>query len=331
MSTIDLVKTKLWPVLRKPARRIRSLRVVQLKWRHLDNRRGLRELARLPTTPTPGEGDLVAELRANGIARRAATELLDRPETVDEVLALVADIEASRRDEIDALRQQADQVGVHKNYVIDLLALGEPLAPDSPLVRLAADPAVIRVAAGYFGVMPRLRFVNVWRSFRTASAPRRAQLWHQDPEDRHILKVFVYLDDVDEGAGPLHYATGTNRKRLLRRYPRETRFEHDRGHRSTDTQMDAALPRERWTVATGPKGTIAFVDTAGFHKGGEARDRERLVFTAMYLSPASKYRRLCLTRAPQDEPSLVRVALEGNPVREPGSDGRQAAEAGFVA
>jgi hypothetical protein len=45
-------------------------------------------------------------------------------------------------------------------------------------------------------------------------------------------------------------------------------------------------------VCTGKKGTIIFADTRGFHKGGEARTRDRLMYNAMYTSPASESRSL---------------------------------------
>ena len=30
-----------------------------------------------------------------------------------------------------------------------------------------------------------------------------SQEWHRDPEDQHVVKVFLYFSDVDEDAGPL--------------------------------------------------------------------------------------------------------------------------------
>jgi hypothetical protein len=45
-------------------------------------------------------------------------------------------------------------------------------------------------------------------------------------------------------------------------------------------------------VGTGDAGTIIFADTRGFHKGGEARTRDRLMYTCMYTSQASDSRRL---------------------------------------
>jgi hypothetical protein len=58
--------------------------------------------------------------------------------------------------------------------------------------------------------------------------------------------------------------------------------------------MSAVVPKENWVRGIGKKGTIIFADTRGFHKGGEARTDDRLMFTAMFTSPASDSKRLLL-------------------------------------
>ena len=32
-----------------------------------------------------------------------------------------------------------------------------------------------------------------------------SQRWHRDPDDDHIVKMFIYLSDVAEEAGPFEY------------------------------------------------------------------------------------------------------------------------------
>ena len=56
--------------------------------------------------------------------------------------------------------------------------------------------------------------------------------------------------------------------------------------------MNAVYPEDKWVRAVGKKGTIIFADTRGYHKGGEARTKDRLMFTCMYTSPASESKRL---------------------------------------
>jgi hypothetical protein len=136
----------------------------------------------------------------------------------------------------------------------------------------------------------RLRYYNVWHTFATTGEARESQLWHRDREDFKILKVFVYLSDVDEGAGALTYARGSQRSRGLKSNPEC--FVEGGVKRSKDEQMAAVVPPERWVQAKGPTGTIVFADTSGYHKGGLARERDRLMYVCMFTSPSSQSKEL---------------------------------------
>jgi hypothetical protein len=154
-----------------------------------------------------------------------------------------------------------------------------------------------------------MREYNVWRTFACASGPRQSQLWHRDREDRLILKMFVYLNDIPEGGGPFTYAPGTHEKGTIHTTPEW--FDEGGVRRSTDEQMAKVVPAERWITAVGKKGTIILADTHGYHKGGLARTSDRLMYLAMFTSPASESREL-LARPARDYrmPDLARkVAL----------------------
>jgi len=99
----------------------------------------------------------------------------------------------------------------------------------------------------------RLRHYNVLHTITTSGRGSASQLWHRDQDDLHyILKVFVYLSDVDDGAGPFMYAAGTHFKKKLLREP--TCFLED-GYvtRSDDTQMAEVIPPKRWIKCVGAK------------------------------------------------------------------------------
>jgi hypothetical protein len=86
------------------------------------------------------------------------------------------------------------------------------------------------------------------------------------------------LSDVDGGCGPFQYASGSHMKSAnanVRAFDK---------YGLGDDEMATLVPRDRWFVGTGPPGTIIFADTRGYHKGGLARQRERLVFVGMYLA-----------------------------------------------
>jgi hypothetical protein len=153
------------------------------------------------------------------------------------------------------------------------------------------NPAIVKIADAYLQMYSRLRYYNVWYTFATNTAARESQLWHFDREDNYILKIFVYLRDVETGTGPFTYAPGTHRKGPHWNQKPDS-FNENNVLRTADDQMNAVIPRERWICATGKKGTIVFADTRGYHKGGEARTDNRLMYTCMFTSPASDSKQL---------------------------------------
>ena len=108
-----------------------------------------------------------------------------------------------------------------------------------------------------------------------------SQQWHRDPEDQHVVKVFLYFSDVDEEAGPFEYipssAEGGKYGNLWPwgkgspRYP------------PTD-ELEQAIPVSERVAATGPRGTLVICDTSGFHRGGYARSKPRVLSTHTYVN-----------------------------------------------
>ena len=140
--------------------------------------------------------------------------------------------------------------------------------------RLMAEPALFAVSQAYLGVTPTLSAVSMWWStvFSRTPSSEAAQKWHFDLDHLHWLKWFVYLDDVDEGAGPHCFIPGTHR---IGRKPPELL---QRGYaRIEDEEMARCFPPDRIRQFTGPKGTLFVEDTSGFHKGRMPETKPRLL------------------------------------------------------
>nr|MBA3442989.1 hypothetical protein [Pyrinomonadaceae bacterium] len=204
----------------------------------------------------------------------------------NELSAAVEGLEYEQREQLAAARTAADDRDgkQKKTFIFPLLGERPTLDPSDVYVRFALQKPIPRIANAYFGMYTRLRFYNVWHTFTTQDEASASQFWHRDRDDlHHVLKIFVYLSDVDDGAGPFTYAAGTHFKKKL---PREPAYFLEDGYvmRSDDAQLAEVVPPERWMKCTGPKGTIIFADTRGYHKGGLARERDRLMYTCMFTS-----------------------------------------------
>ena len=242
--------------------------------------------------PTGEAGRVLDDLRRNGAATTSVDALLGADGLWGALREFTDHLETSRADEIEEARRGADEEGPGKSYLLSLLPSGPiKVGPDNEiLARFALQEPLLSVANAYYGLYVRLRTFDVWHTFASSRPARDSQLWHRDPaNDEHLLKVFVYLTDVDEGAGPFMYAAGTHPEGDVKQQPQSHRVKG--ADRTTDEEMAAVVPPERWVKGVGPAGTVVLADTRGYHKGGEARNADRILYYCMYRTPGFQTRR----------------------------------------
>jgi hypothetical protein len=268
---------------------IKNGRKKEFAWRYLYNF-GPTVKHRLHSRTFQGEAvRVLRELNEKGIAISSVAALLNSTSLFEEMCSEVQRLEDERAAELQALRQEAsnaDSIG-RKTFMVQLLGDYPVLNPADVFARFALQPTVLSIANAYFGMFTRLRHYNVWRTFCTPAEPRESQLWHHDREDYFILKMFVYLRDGVDGGGPFTYATRTHLKGSYKGREPEFHMENE-VRRTTDDQMAAVVPTDNWVRALGPRGSIVFADTRGYHKGGLCRTSDRLMYTCMFTSQASQ-------------------------------------------
>lgn len=272
-------------------------------WRYLFNLQATLAYRR-ERQPLAGEAvRIVADLKRYGIALSSADRLFGQPANAAcyaELAATVTKLKTIWADRREQARQTADIETIgRKTFLLQYLGEKPRLDPHSIYTQFSLQPCLLDIANAYFGMYTQLRYYNIWHTLTTTSQPRESQLWHYDREDHQILKLFVYMSDVDESAGPFTYAPGTHRQGLLARRPQTV--DEQGVERWNDEQMDALVPKDKWIKAIGPAGTLVFADTRGYHKGGLARERERLLYTCLYTSPTSQAPEL-FERLPQTAP-----------------------------
>lgn len=227
------------------------------------------------------------DLDRDGIAATTVEKFFPDLSLWKELQEKTASLEAGKSKEIAEARANAEKLGQSKSFIFQLLGENPAFDASDICSRFVFHESIKGLADAYMGLRTVLKFYNIWHTFKIEGEPRRSQLWHQDPEDHFIFRVFAYMSDVDEGAGPLMYVAGSHPKgrKIQPEYFKEP------GHgakRSTDEQMKKVAPESRWIKAVGPAGTLIFADTRGYHKGGLARTKDRIVYNAMFTSPSCK-------------------------------------------
>lgn len=233
---------------------------------------------------------IVDEVRDSGFSVLAFSDLFPNPTQWAELdasaSAFIAHVEEGLAREAAGLPAPDLSRRPGKEFVIRRYPYGTALGLDDPWLRLASDRRLLDIANAYHRMLSKLEYVDLWYTppVPAETGRRVSQNWHRDFNDRHLLKVFVYLVDVDEGTGPFEYIPGTEPggsvgdvwpwRPLGRNYPPVEAFE----------QWAAGLTIKTFT---GPKGTILFCNTAGFHRGGFATRTARVLATFTYDSAAA--------------------------------------------
>ena len=178
------------------------------------------------------------------------------------------------------------RVRAGKEFVVRLHSYGVDVGLDDPWFRACASRRMLDVANAYLRMWSKLEYVDVWYSVPQPATGERisSQLWHRDYNDKHLLKAFLHLVDVEEGMGPFQYVPGSQPggpyadawpwSPLGQNYPSEE-------------ELEERIPASDVRTFTGPQASLLFCNTAGFHRGGFSTTKPRVLATVTYSSPAS--------------------------------------------
>ncbi|MEN9518442.1 MAG: hypothetical protein RLZZ381_1030 [Cyanobacteriota bacterium] len=121
---------------------------------------------------------------------------------------------------------------------------------------------------------------------------KKTRLWHLDKEDRRMVKIIVYLKDIDQNNGAFQYIP----KRFTSYLIGKLRYNHEY---LPNEKVEFCLSSSEWISCQGKKGTVIFVDTANiFHRGlvPQTSDRWSIFFDYTSAFPLRPY--YCKTSLP---------------------------------
>ena len=138
--------------------------------------------------------------------------------------------------------------------------------------KIAHDPKVLEIAKAYLGCDPKFLGSQIWWSYPhldESGNKTKTPLYgyHYDIDDLKFLKIFFYLNDVDEDRGPHVIIGGTHKKKNY--------FEM-RNRRLSDESAEEKY-EDQIKVITGKAGEGFFEDTFCYHKGTHPNKRRLLL------------------------------------------------------
>lgn len=253
--------------------------VVRASWPVFNflNREGRRLFQEYGMTPSGVQQRIIRTLKTQGVALTHINELF--PEK--NMLAQLQDFSLKEIAEAKVGRKKTflryawrDSAGL----IVFNLA--------NPLVGLAIEPKALEIINAYMEMFSKLDFYSLASTVPVPinAEPTGSQRWHRDPGDKRICKMFLYLSDADEGAGPFCYVPGSHEGGKWRQlFPPQP----EDGYYPPSGEVEKYVPHEDIKVCTGRAGTIIFADTTGLHKGGYSTAKERIMFTAGYSAKRS--------------------------------------------
>ena len=247
-------------------------------WFYMLNRDARMRYKNHPPNLNEVQQKIVRELKENGIATADIHELFPDRKNLLEELQLYA----------VKLRQSAG-ISQKKKFLLELWEPVPLLDFQNPFIGLSCEERILEIAAGYFEMYPKVYYsmLNVTLPVGEGETPVQSQRWHRDPEDKKICKMFIYLTDVDKDSGPFTYVTKSHHGGIWRRL-----FPQHPPHGSYPPLgvVEKIIPPHVVKECLAKAGTVIFCDTSGLHKGGYARTRERIMFTAGYIPPSSRWK-----------------------------------------
>lgn len=204
-------------------------------------------------------------------------------------------VEISQHEQM--VRERVQSGGQRKGarkYVKDFIVepygcTAKETVPDirNPYIRINLDDRVLGIAGSYMELAPKFCgfSLRVTLPVPAGAAEYFSQRWHRDPEDRNMLKIFIYMTDVrDEASGPFIYIKGSQPGGTLghvfRQCPPAATY-------PSIGAVEKVIDPVNIKTCFGNAGTIIFADTSGLHKGGYTTTQARLMYTGTFWSSAS--------------------------------------------
>ncbi|MDE3270186.1 MAG: hypothetical protein OYH77_07870 [Pseudomonadota bacterium] len=145
---------------------------------------------------------------------------------------------------------------------------------------------LISPAADSLGQLPVMPYIFIWRSVPSDKRDfKHSQMWHMDYSDTTQIKVFVFLEDINEQHGPLTLINAPSSQRLRK----QLRYNYLKRRFIPDAEVYRLIDRDKDVVKlTGKKGTVVIANTSRcFHYGSRVQEGMRHILVYRYMTYTS--------------------------------------------
>lgn len=168
-------------------------------------------------------------------------------------------------------------------YLFDSNQYEGKINETNPLVKIALNKKLNYVVSEYLGQIPWLRYTLITKSVYSSKDYDYSQKWHLDFDDEKMLKLFVYMSDVESiEYGPFQFINLETslkvKNNIIRKHLR-------------DSEMNQTEINDGKVIMLGKKTKAFLVDTHRLYHCGSrlSEGRSRILYTALFTAYPSIY------------------------------------------
>ena len=157
------------------------------------------------------------------------------------------------------------------------------------LLNIGLKKEFLYLASKYLGIYPFLGRFYAWYDFPTEENAVSSQCWHRDGDDKKFLKIFIYLNEVNQNNGPFCYIENTHSINNASLNFNSKKTKYSTFNILEDEDAKKIYSKNDIRECYGKFGTTIFADTSGFHKGKSLESKNRIMLVFEYFSQSSNH------------------------------------------
>jgi hypothetical protein len=160
------------------------------------------------------------------------------------------------------------------------------------------EQRLLNIAENYLG-LPVAYHGMYFRRDIANQVQQKSRLWHIDMEDRKVLKIIVYIHDVNDDSGPFEYIPQPLTASVCKALNYKYGYLHDE-------TINRVISPSHFKSCTGLSGTVVFAGTASIlHRGKIPVDSDRFTMFFDYTSRVPKHPFYTTSSLPQEDLLLL--------------------------
>ncbi|MGD1871861.1 MAG: 2OG-Fe(II) oxygenase [Mastigocoleus sp.] len=212
--------------------------------------------------------EIIEDIQQEGVAIRSLTDLLipNTKKLFKSALEIIPDIP-------DNLKKEGREYVVH--------ATSEQIMSHPEIFLWGLEERLLNIVENYLG-LPVAYHGAYFRRDIANQVEHKSRLWHIDVEDRKILKIIIYLHEINQDNGPFEYLSKDATAEAIK----SLKYKH--GYIQDET-MQKIISSNNYQSCLGAQGTVIFAATSKiFHRGKLPKSNDRFAIFYDYTSRSPK-------------------------------------------